>query len=87
MRVEPIRPDVAAGTGPFDDGAAFGSALDALGGLLTGAHRAEDAFAGGFGTLQEAVYERARADVALSVAAATAQRTAQSVQTLLNMQI
>ncbi len=54
---------------------------------LAGATRAEDAFAYGAGMLEAAVYERARADVALSVATATAQRFAQAIQSVLNMQI
>jgi hypothetical protein len=54
---------------------------------LNGANRAEDAFAYGGGTLERAVYERAQADVTLSVATATAQRIAQTVQSVLNMQI
>jgi flagellar hook-basal body complex protein FliE len=93
MRVEPLfsqapLPDVAppaGGQGPDD--AAFSRALDALANLLGDADGAEDAFAYGKGTLQEAVYERARADVALSAATAAAQRAAQSVQTILNMQV
>ena len=76
MRVEPLLPDTA----PF--AAAGGDA-----GTGDVAERAEDSFAYGGGTLQEAVYERARADVALSVATATAQRIAQSVQSILNMQV
>lgn len=86
MRVEPLLPDVApvpAG-GSSDD---FGRALDALAGTLEGASAAEDRFAAGTGTLQEAAYERARADVALSVAAAAAQRLVQAVQSVLNMQV
>ena len=59
---------------------AFAKALDALGDVLSGAQGAEDAYAHGNGSLQSAIYERARADVALSVATATAQRVAQSVQ-------
>ena len=55
--------------------------------MLGSAEGAEDSFAYGGGTLQEAVYERARADVALSVATATAQRITQSVQSVLNMQV
>jgi flagellar hook-basal body complex protein FliE len=88
VRVEPILPDV----GPMQprdsqDAAAFARALDGLGDALRGATRAEDAFAYGSGTLQEAVYERARADVALSVATATTTRIATAVQSILNMQV
>ncbi len=88
MRVEALVPDappIARGDGA--DAAGFGRALDAVGRTLVGATRAEDEFAYGRGTLQEAVYERARADVALSVATATASRIAQAVQSVLNMQV
>jgi flagellar hook-basal body complex protein FliE len=65
----------------------FAAALDDLGGVLGSAQRAEDAFAAGAGDLQTAIYERARADVALSVATAAAQRTAQALQMIFNMQV
>ena len=66
---------------------AFGRILDDLGAVFGNAERAEDAFASGAGDLQSAIYERARADVALSVATAAAQRTAQALQSILNMQV
>ncbi len=89
MTVEPLLPDAPlAAASPRDgDAGAFVRALDALGGMLRGAESAEDAFAAGAGSLQEAVYERARADVALSAATAAAQRTAQSISSVLNMQV
>ena len=87
MRVELLTPDVAPSSGASGSAGDFSPAHDLIGDLLNGATRAEDAFARGSGDLQNAVYERARADVALSVAAATAQRVAQTVQSLLNMQI
>ena len=88
MRVEPLIPDAAPFTAAGGaDAGGFAKALDALGTILGGAERAEDSFAYGGGTLQEAVYDRARADVALSVATATAQRITQSVQSILNMQV
>ena len=65
----------------------FDRALDAIGGALERANQAEDAYAGGTGALADAVYDRARADVVLSVATAAAQRTAQAITTLLNMQL
>ncbi|MGR4065961.1 MAG: flagellar hook-basal body complex protein FliE [Vulcanimicrobiaceae bacterium] len=65
----------------------FAQALDALGDALGGAQDAEDAFASGRGSLQAAVYGRARADVALAVASATAQRSVQAAQSILNMQV
>jgi len=87
VRVEPIVPDQPATPSAPDDGADFAQALDAVGNALAGATLAEDAFAYGAGTLESAVYERARADVALSVATATAQRFTQAIQSVLNMQI
>jgi flagellar hook-basal body complex protein FliE len=87
VRVEPLIPDVPTSEANAPDAAAFARALDGLGAALNGAARAEDDFAYGQGTLETAVYERARADVALSVATATAQRLAQSVQSILNMQV
>lgn len=88
MTVEPLVPDVAPfATGASADAGGFARALDAVAGLLDGANRAEDAFAYGGGSLQAAVYERAQADVALSVATATAQRLTQAVQSVLNMQV
>jgi flagellar hook-basal body complex protein FliE len=89
MRVEAFVPDVPAQPSPSEtgDGAAFSEALDGLGSTLERAQRAEDAFAEKSGTLQDAMYERARADVALEVATAAAQRVAQAVQSVLNMQV
>jgi flagellar hook-basal body complex protein FliE len=88
VKVEPLLPDAPLIAGEdAGDAAAFTRALDALGGVLTGANRAEDAFAYGRGSLQEAIYERAQADVALSVATATAARLTQAVQSVLNMQV
>ena len=89
MRVEPLLPDVAPGTqaAPMPEANAFTAMLDDLGSVLGGAQHAENAFAAGSGDLQAAVYERARADVALSVATAAAQRTAQALQNILSMQV
>ena len=87
MTVEPLVPDAPQPAAlPRDDGL-FAQALDAVAGALTGATRAEDAFAYGRGTLQDAVYDRAQADVALSVATATAQRLVQALQSIFNMQV
>jgi flagellar hook-basal body complex protein FliE len=82
-----LLPDAAPSAASNEDAAGFSRVLDALANVLSDANRAEDAFAYGGGTLQEAVYDRARADVALSVATATAQRIVQSVQSILNMQV
>ncbi len=87
MRVELLVPDAPPPRRAAGDDNAFAQALDAIGAVLAGADRAEDAFAVGDGTLQAAVYERARADVALSVATATAQRAAQALQSIFNMQV
>jgi flagellar hook-basal body complex protein FliE len=88
MRVELLQPDAAPGyTPPAGDSSGFGEVLDAIGRVLTNATGAEDAFASGNGSLQDAMYGRAQADVALSVAAAAAQRAAQAVQTLMNLQV
>ncbi len=63
MRVEPLIPDAAGPPLQFGgDAAAFARAIDALGDVLAGATQAEDNFAYGRGTLQDAIYERAQAD-------------------------
>jgi flagellar hook-basal body complex protein FliE len=88
MRVEPLVADEVPLAPPTPaDGGGFAAAIDALEQTLSGAQRAEDAFAYGSGSLQEAIYERARADVALSAATASAQRLAQSLSSVLNMQV
>ncbi len=98
MKVELLTPDTvppSSGRSPFEDlearaascGSDFAGALDAIGRALGDATQAEDAYAAGTGSLQDAMYQRAQADVALSVATAAAQRSAQTVQTLLNLQI
>ncbi len=88
MKVELLHADVApARSQPVPDPSGFSKALDGIGATLARATNAEDAYASGVGSLQEAVYERARADVALSVATAAAQRTAQAISSILNMQI
>lgn len=87
MTVQPLVPDGPPASALPADDALFSHAVDAVAGALTGATRAEDAFAYGRGTLQDAIYERAQADVALSVATATAQRLVQAVQSVLNMQV
>jgi len=88
MRVELLQPDAAPATAaPAAGESGFGKAVDAIGRILDEATRAEDAYASGNGSLQDAVYGRAQADVALSVATAAVQRAAQAVQTLMNLQI
>ncbi len=91
MRVDLLVPDgPVAATGPElsrTDGDAFARLVDAAGSILAGADRAEAAFAAHRGGLQEMVVERARADIALQVAATAAQRATQAISTLLGMQV
>lgn len=88
MRVELLQPDVAPAPAPrASDPGSFAGALDEIGSVLAGAAHAEDAYASGTGSLQDAVYERARADIAVSLATATAQRASQAVTSILTMQI
>ncbi len=81
----------SAGASPASGAAAFAGAVgDAFGqasAALTRADAAESAFATGRGGMQEMVIERAQADIALSVASAAASRAAQSLTTILGMQI
>lgn len=91
MRAEALVPDVApdapvAASLPAS-GDAFGALVDAANAVLETADGAERAFAAHRGGLQEMVVERARADIALQIAAASAQRVTQGLQTLLGMQI
>jgi hypothetical protein len=89
MTITPLVADQAPALqrSPSTGASAFSSVLDGLGGALGRADRAEDAFAAHGGSLQDAIFERAQADVILSVATAAAQRSAQAVQSILNMQI
>ena len=89
MKITPLildqAPDAARSEQP--DVAAFANAMNSAGSALSAADRAENAYAAHTGSLQDAVFERAQADVMLSVATATAQRTAQALQSILNMQV
>jgi flagellar hook-basal body complex protein FliE len=88
MRVEALVPDVAPDVAPATSGGdAFGALVDAAGAMLGRADEAERAFAAHRGGLQAMVVERARADIALQIAAASVQRVTQGVQTLMGMQI
>lgn len=91
MRVELLAPDVAPDIAPQappqENRSAFARALDGVGALLEDATNAENAYANGHGSLQAAVIERARADVALSIATAAAERSAQAITSILNMQV
>lgn len=88
MIVTPILPDVPLQPAPpRSDAGSFSRALDDAGSALNRADAAEDRFAVHRGSLQDAVFERAQADVVLAIATAAAQRSAQAVQSVLNMQI
>jgi hypothetical protein len=94
MRVDILVPDAVPSEvprispiTPSPEGNAFGALVDAAGAVLSGAQRAEDAFAAHRGGLQEMVVARARADVALQIATASAQRAAQALATILGMQV
>ncbi|MBV8491707.1 MAG: flagellar hook-basal body complex protein FliE [Candidatus Eremiobacteraeota bacterium] len=89
MRVEPLVPDAPSPvrTAGNDGAATFARLLDALGSTLATAQSAEDAFARNRGSLQDAMYERARADVVLAIATAAAGRTAQALTAIMNMQV
>jgi flagellar hook-basal body complex protein FliE len=86
MRVEPLVPDVAS-PAPLPAGRGFGALVDAASSALDAADAGERAFVAHRGGMLEMVVERARADVALQIAAAGAQRATQALQTLLGMQI
>jgi flagellar hook-basal body complex protein FliE len=90
MRVDVLIPDVAPHAAPVaqsSDAGAFGALVDAAGAVLARADSAEAAFAAHRGGLQEMVVERARADIALQIAATAAQRTAQALQSVFGMQL
>ena len=90
MKITPLLPDIALPTtaAPHDgDASDFLSAVNAASGTLMKADKAENAFAAGSGGLQEAVFERARADIVVSIASAAASRTAQALNTVLGMQM
>ncbi len=65
----------------------FGTALAAASDALERASASEQRFATGRGDLQQMVLDRAQADVALSLAGATASRATQALSTILAMQI
>jgi flagellar hook-basal body complex protein FliE len=87
----PLVPDVPLAPNAEAAGSGFAGALlralETAGGALERAGRAESAFAGGRGGLQEMILERAQADVALSLATAAASRTVQALSTILGMQV
>ena len=70
--------------------AGFGSLVDALQQgtqALQHAEGAENAFINGAGGLQEMMFERAKADVLVSLASAASSRVTQSLNTLTSMQL
>jgi flagellar hook-basal body complex protein FliE len=88
----PAIPDAASAAPAGDDGpqgfaAALTAALGGANGALVRADASERAFASGHGGLQQMVLDRAQADVALSLASAAATRTAQTISTILAMQV
>lgn len=87
MRVELLTPDVAPSPRSESKPDTFAMLVRDAGATLDAAANAEDAFSAGHGSLQDAVYERARADIAVSVAASAAQRAAQALQTITGMQL
>lgn len=91
MTVRLLAPDAgvpdASPSASAGEANAFARTVDAVSSIFSAAQQAEDAYARGAGSLRDAVYDRARADVALSIAVAAASRAAQAVQSVLNMQI
>jgi flagellar hook-basal body complex protein FliE len=99
MTVTPL-PSIGAPATPFEPDAppqqdASPSAFrEALSAALTGASHAFDraasaeaSFVRGRGGLQELVIDRAQADIILAVATSAASRAAQSLSTIVNMQV
>jgi flagellar hook-basal body complex protein FliE len=85
-----LEPDISRASG--NDAATFGfgslvSALRAGTQSLQRAEGAENAFIGGTGGLQELVFERAKADIVVSIATAASSRVTQSINTVTQMQL
>lgn len=78
---------VAADVPDFAGASEFAAALSGIDGALERAAGAEAAFVAGRGSLADMVIDRARADVALSVAAAGASHLTTAVSTILGMQV
>lgn len=89
MRIDVLVPDVGerAPAPSLKSGNGFSGLVAAAADALDAADGAERAFVAHRGGLQEMVVERARADIALQIAAAGAQKVTQGLQTLLGMQI
>lgn len=86
MQIQPLVPDVA-GAAPAAPSSPFADLVSAAGAVLDRADAAERAFVAHRGGLQEMVIERARADIALQIAASGVQRVTQGVQTLFGLQL
>ena len=97
MHIDAIVPDIAPDTAPSfsvapipavaADAAGFAALVDALGAPLASADRAEHAFVTGQGGMLEMVTERARADIAVQIATAAAQRGTQAINSILGMSV
>jgi hypothetical protein len=89
--IEPDSATIAPAAGmTASDALLFGGLIGnyaAAGTALARAQQAESAFAAGGGSLQEMVFERARADAILNVASAAASKASQSLTTVLNIQV
>ncbi|MBV9104384.1 MAG: flagellar hook-basal body complex protein FliE [Candidatus Eremiobacteraeota bacterium] len=75
------------GGSAVDFGNAFSAALNDASRAFSRAADAESAFVHGRGGLQELVLERAQADVVLAIATSATSRAAQSLSTIVNMQV
>jgi hypothetical protein len=99
LHVEPLHVDAGSATGddrplaaatPDTQSLGFTTLLDSLGAgsaALGKAEAAENAFVAGTGGLQEMVFERAKADSIVSIAAAASSRVTQSLNTIAAMHL
>jgi len=88
--IEPDAPRAPQGDGTDAATFGFGSLIDALQAgtqTLQRAEGAENAFIAGTGGLQEMVFERAKADVLVSIATAASSRVTQSINSITQMQL
>ena len=86
MRIDALVPDAPAAL-PAAPAAPFAALIAAASDGLERADAAERAFVAHRGGLREMVVERARADIALQIAASGVQRVTQGLQTLFGLQI
>ena len=91
MNISILEPDIApspvANVQASSGGNIFGTLLNAATQDLDDAQQAERAFVQGSGSLLAMTTARAKSDVDLSIAAATASRVAQAVSTFANMSL